>query len=808
VEPLAAGDPRQVGGYRLRARLGAGGMGQVFLGYSPAGRAVAVKVIRRELALDPEFRTRFRREVAAARAVSGAYTAPVTAAGPDDDPPWLATVFVPGPSLAEAVAVAGPLPPVSAWKLAAGLVEALQAIHSCGLVHRDLKPANVLLALDGPRVIDFGISRAAENTAMTSTGMLVGTPSFMSPEQAQDARVGPASDVFSLGGVIVFAATGKGPFGSGPQATMLYRVVHAPPTLDEVPGGLRELAAACLAKEPADRPDLAALVAATAAGRAPDEDDALTSFWPVPVTGLIRSHQARLAAEMRDRTAPPSTAAAPAGQVQQPRGLAASAVATAPATALAGTAVQETTGPEATQPEAAGGETGGYGPTQPGPVAGAQDGVPPTPSGGRPTVAVVPAAFPARADDGPAGARAATPEPAMPADFVAGDAPARRAVRGVTRRRMLAGLAVIAGAGLAGAGYELSQEGSPQHPASAVHHGPATGPSRPAPRPSTGARPAGAALWSFPTGGMVAGIALAHGTVFAGSTDGRVYALRASDGRRLWAFPTGGPVQSAIAAAGGAVYAGSDDGSVYALRASDGRRLWAFPTGDPVQSVITVAGDAVYASSENETLYALSASDGTRLWSVFTCGGAGGIAVSDGAVHAGGAGGRVYALRASNGTRLWDSPTGAGAIGIAAAGGTVYAGSDDGRVYALRASNGTRLWDTPTGGPVQSGIAVAGGAVYAGSEDDKVLALRASNGRQLWHVTTAGPVSSGIAVVGGIVYAGGNDYTVRALRASNGRQLWSFAAAGPVASQIVVAGGVAYLGSNDGKVYALKGQPA
>ena len=268
MEPLAAGDPQQAGPYRLRARLGAGGMGQVFLGYSPAGRAVAVKLIHRELARDPEFRSRFRREVAAARAVSGAYTAPVTAAGPDDDPPWLATAFVPGPSLAEAVAEAGPLPAEAVWKLTAGLVEALQAVHAAGLVHRDLKPANVLLALDGPRLIDFGISRALEKTAMTSTGMIVGTPSFMSPEQAKDARVGAASDVFSLGCVLVFAAAGQGPFGSGPQASLLYRIVHAEPALDGVPGGLRELAAACLAKAPEDRPGLAALaeLAAPAAG--------------------------------------------------------------------------------------------------------------------------------------------------------------------------------------------------------------------------------------------------------------------------------------------------------------------------------------------------------------------------------------------------------------------------------------------------------------------------------------------------------------------------------------------------------------
>ena len=253
MQPLRPGDPRQVGPYRIRARLGAGGMGQVFLGYSPGGRAVAVKVIHRELAQDPAFRTRFRREVAAARAVSGAYTAPVTAAGPDDDPPWLATVFVPGPSLAAAVAEAGPLPAAAVWKLAAGLVEALQAVHSGGLVHRDLKPGNVLLAIDGPRLIDFGIARALERTAVTSTGQIVGTPSFMSPEQVEGGRAGPATDVFSLGCVIVFAATGTGAFGDGPPASMLYRVVHAPPTLAGLPGGLRELAAACLAKQPADR---------------------------------------------------------------------------------------------------------------------------------------------------------------------------------------------------------------------------------------------------------------------------------------------------------------------------------------------------------------------------------------------------------------------------------------------------------------------------------------------------------------------------------------------------------------------------
>jgi hypothetical protein len=324
VEPLGVGDPRQVGPYRLRARLGAGGMGQVFLAYSPAGRAVAVKLIHRELARDPAFRVRFRREVAAARVVSGAYTAPVTAAGPDDDPPWLATVFVPGPSLAAAVAEAGPLPVAAVWKLAAGLVEALQAVHACGLVHRDLKPANVLLAIDGPRLIDFGISRALERTAVTSTGQIVGTPSFMSPEQAEGGRAGPATDVFSLGCVIVFAGTGAGAFGEGPPASLLYRVVHSPPTLAELPGGLRELVAACLAKRPADRLGLAGLVDLIAAGQASAHSTGPASFWPVAVTGLIRSYQAQLSAEMRDEPA----AASP---VPEPTVLAGSAVPSEPA---------------------------------------------------------------------------------------------------------------------------------------------------------------------------------------------------------------------------------------------------------------------------------------------------------------------------------------------------------------------------------------------------------------------------------------------------------------------------------------------
>src|SRR5690349_6600151 len=228
-------------------------MGQVFLGRSPGGRLVSVKVIRAEMAADAEFRARFVREVAAARKVNGLLTAAVVDADPEARLPWLVTNFVNGPSLTQAVAEHGALPPASVLALAAGLAEGLGAVHAAGVVHRDLKPSNVLLAADGPRLIDFGISQAADGTVLTSTGTVVGSPGFMSPEQAEGNPVGPASDVFSLGAVLVFAASGEGPFGVGTPGAQLYRVIHAAPRLDRLPGQLRPLVERCLAKDPAQR---------------------------------------------------------------------------------------------------------------------------------------------------------------------------------------------------------------------------------------------------------------------------------------------------------------------------------------------------------------------------------------------------------------------------------------------------------------------------------------------------------------------------------------------------------------------------
>ncbi|SCK56211.1 Serine/threonine protein kinase [Streptomyces sp. WMMB 714] len=273
MQPLEPDDPRTVGPYRLLRRLGAGGMGRVYLGRSPSGRTVAVKVVHPHYATDEQFRRRFRREVASARRVGTAppssggadspaaqWTAPVLDADPGASTPWIATGYVAGPSVQQAVGEHGPLPERSVRILGGGLAEALRHVHGLGLVHRDVKPSNVMLTPGGPRLIDFGIARATAGTAsITSTGASIGSPGYMSPEQVLGEETGPASDVFSLGAVLVYAATGEAPFRGDSSAVLLYKVVHEEPELGSLSGELREIAASCLEKDPGRRPSPARL---------------------------------------------------------------------------------------------------------------------------------------------------------------------------------------------------------------------------------------------------------------------------------------------------------------------------------------------------------------------------------------------------------------------------------------------------------------------------------------------------------------------------------------------------------------------
>ncbi|MFE6305407.1 LCCL domain-containing protein [Nocardiopsis sp. NPDC057823] len=293
--PLQDGDPARIGDFTLHRRLAVGGMGVVYLGRSPGGRVVAVKTVRPDLASDPEFRRRFTTEVRTARKVGGFYGAEIAAADTEGDPPWLATTYLPGPTLHQAVAGSGPLPAASAAVLGAGLAEALKAVHARDVIHRDIKPGNIILGEDGPRLIDFGIARALDATSYTRTGTVMGTAAFMPPEQILGDAVGPPGDVFSLGCVLVFASTGRGPFGDGPAHAMTYRIVHGEPDLSGVPDGFAPTVERCLAKEAADRPTpdevLGAFRALADAGDVPGAGGA----WPPEsVTEVITLHKTLL----------------------------------------------------------------------------------------------------------------------------------------------------------------------------------------------------------------------------------------------------------------------------------------------------------------------------------------------------------------------------------------------------------------------------------------------------------------------------------------------------------------------------------
>ncbi|MEU6881943.1 bifunctional serine/threonine-protein kinase/ABC transporter substrate-binding protein [Streptomyces sp. NPDC046712] len=292
MRPLRPADPSSIAGYRLLGRLGAGGMGVVYLARSGGGALAAVKLILAEHAADPGFRERFRREARVAERITGRWVVRVLGSDPEAREPWLATEFVPGPSLAEAVGLHGALPEPTVRALGARLADALTDMHEAGLVHRDVKPGNVLLALDGPRLIDFGIARSAGATALTATDAMIGTPGFLAPEQARAGgagEVGPPSDVFSLGCVLAYATTGRRPFGTGGVAAVVYRTVHEEPDLDDVPEALLPLVTACLAKDPADRPTAAEVRARLGRAEGPAGD-----WLPPGLPALIAERSTRV----------------------------------------------------------------------------------------------------------------------------------------------------------------------------------------------------------------------------------------------------------------------------------------------------------------------------------------------------------------------------------------------------------------------------------------------------------------------------------------------------------------------------------
>ncbi|MFI2610527.1 protein kinase [Kitasatospora sp. NPDC018619] len=471
-QPLLPDDPREVGGYRLYARLGAGGMGRVYLSYTPGGRPVALKVVRPEFAEDGEFRRRFAQEVSSAQRIHGLYTAQVIdSGGLDGDAPWLVTAYVPGPSLQQVVRENGALPVRTVLLLMGGIAEALQAIHSVEVVHRDLKPANVLVAGDGPRVIDFGIARAADATALTGTGYRIGSPAFMSPEQAQGRPVTPATDVFALGALAAYVAGGTAPFGDGPDTAVLYRVVHEEADLGAVPADLRELVQRCLAKSPEDRPTPAEII--RVARNHPE------------VGGQLRFGDDWLPREVNTeitrrsdlpKTPPAPLPAAPAAPPAQPPAMPAAPPPPAAAPTHPATAVQPPRQPATPPPGFAPPPVGAYGAPQP-----------PTES---PTAPVLPTPPTTRLQPEPPSYDTPRPAPALTADPAPAAEPGPRRRGGVSWKVLLTVALVMAVGGTAG-GVALVKKldgdkapAAEPAPAVTVTQGP--DPARPAPSPSTG----------------------------------------------------------------------------------------------------------------------------------------------------------------------------------------------------------------------------------------------------------------------------------------------------------------------------------
>ena len=720
MQPLAPTDPRAAGEFRLSARLGHGGMGQVFLGYSPAGRAVAVKMCHPELAADPSFVERFAREATAAQAVNGLYTAQVVAAGPYDKPPWMATAYVPGPSLTDYVYAHGPLPEVAAWRLAAGLAEALLAVHACGLVHRDLKPSNVLLATDGPRVIDFGIASALEDTGLTTTGSVMGSPPYMAPEQAMGSPTGPASDIFALGSTLAFAAGGAAPFGDGDAHAVLFRVVHMPPAIDSVPERLRPVVAACLAKDPAARPTLPQLLHAGRDAVAAGGNSA-ASFWPSQMTAVIAGYQSG------------SMSAAPNATV-----------------ASGGAGLS-------------GGQRGPHPPT----VA-ATSGAPTwrVPSGrSGPTLAG--AIGRRRMLFGLGGAVVAGGLAAAGYELTSsgGKGTTAASTAGSTDKRV-AWVHKVDGPVSTGAG--ISDDGG------TVYIGSDKGTVY-ALNATTG-RQADA----YPVGGAVSGLSVAGPTLLVGSADGKVHAIKPGNKGYSWVSAAAGAAIAGVPTwYRNVVYAGSEDHYVYALSLQTGQRRWRQKTGGATLVSTPPGTGVVSAVSQDGNVYVLDIGTGKVLGKKAIDG----VVSSDPLMprydlYFGTSKGVVYNVQSLDPmfdkavevgwTFQADGPV-MGPPVVAGSGDTVYVATTSGTVSAIQPGGlgdpGTQLWSYRVGGAVQGGLAVYNGVAYVGCDNGYLYAIDITSQELRWKHKVGAAIKSTIVAKDRLVYFGTLDHHVYALHA-------------------------------------------
>ncbi|MER5345247.1 serine/threonine-protein kinase [Streptomyces mirabilis] len=766
VDQLTQHDPRRIGPFEVLGRLGAGGMGLVYLARSASGRRVAIKTVRTELAEDQLFRVRFTREVEAARAVSGFYTAAVVDADPRAAVPWLATAYVPAPSLEEIVNECGPMPAQAVRWLAAGVAEALQSIHGAGLVHRDLKPSNVLVVEDGPRVIDFGIASGVSNTRLTMTNVAVGTPAYMSPEQAKDSRsVTGASDVFSLGSMLVFAATGHAPFHGANPVETVFMLLREGPDLEGLPDELRPLIESCMQMEATGRPnpaDLQAQLAPHLFGSGSDDSGTASAWLPERAVGLIESRRGG-----RPAVKPPSSGGRSGGgrPALPPPPSHAPVPVGAPDTGpvrLAGGQVPIGPGPRVADARAAAVKA-------PPPEAGLAA------SWSRPRVGVngadpAPAVAPPPAPDSPSGWRPwrfrmsndVWGTPSVAGDLVYVTSFEVHALDVATGRRRFKTRDVAWSMAVADGRIHASD-----------------GPTLFA----LNARE-GADLWRLSTDAWVYSLKADRGTVITGTRGGGVQAWEASNGQKLWEI-TGAQTDFESPEAGPAVHDGTvyvwKDGRLRALEARTGEERWSYPIGDAA----SCGGVPVRITSAPDGYVYISA--GTRVLAVDVAGGhvrwhfeapavflspptfVPGPAVTGGGVYLADYLGTVYALDATDGRDRWRIATEARSSidPVLVAAGHVHVGSGKG-LYTLDAVTGTPKWRFQAGGDLVGAPAVAEGRIHFGSTDHLLYTLKADDGRLRWKLATGGEITGAPVVKDGVVYACSKDRCVYALDAEKG----------------------------------------
>ncbi|MER7836306.1 serine/threonine-protein kinase [Streptomyces sp. NPDC096040] len=776
VDQLTQHDPRRIGPFEVLGRLGAGGMGLVYLARSASGRRVAIKTVRTELAEDQLFRVRFTREVEAARAVSGFYTAAVVDADPRAAVPWLATAYVPAPSLEEIVNDCGPLPAQAVRWLAAGVAEALQSIHGAGLVHRDLKPSNVLVVEDGPRVIDFGIASGVSNTRLTMTNVAVGTPAYMSPEQAKDSRsVTGASDVFSLGSMLVFAATGHPPFHGANPVETVFMLLREGPDLEGLPEELRPLIESCMQMEATGRPnpaDLQAQLAPHLFGSGSDDSGTASAWLPEKAVALIESRRGgrpavkpsanpsggrsggRLAVPPPPSydpvvPAPVPVGAPPAGPDAGPVRLAGARVPIGPGPRVADARAAAVKAPP---PEA--GLVANWSRPRPG-VNGADPAVPAAPvqppetaSGWRP--------WRFRMSNDVWGT------PAVDGDLVYVTSFEVHALDVATGRRRFKTRDVAWSMAVADGRIHASDG------------------------PTLFALEAreGGDLWRVSTDAWVYALQADRGTLVTGTRGGGVQAWEASNGQKLWEL-SGAQTDFESPESGPSLHEGTvfvwQDGRLRALDARTGDERWSYPIGDaascggvPVR--LTHAPDGFVYASAGTRVIALDSATGRVRWhfeapAVFLSPPAfvPGAAVTGGGIYLADYLGTVYALDATDGRDRWRIATEARASiePVLVAAGHVHVGSGKG-LYTLDAVTGTPKWRFQAGGDVVGAPVVAEGRIHFGSTDHLLYTLKADDGRLRWKLATGGEITGSPVVRDGVVYACSKDRCVYALDAEKG----------------------------------------